>query len=71
MMNYFRNERHLYESLTIAFAVVLFSSSALAQNKTDPHEIYKKQNQSVTQENTRQMSKTFIQSPLETPPKND
>ncbi len=71
MMNYFRNERHLYESLTIAFAVVLFSSSALAQNKTDPHEIYKKQNQSVTQENTRQMSKTFIQSPLVTPPKND
>ncbi len=60
-MNVNRNLRHLYESLTIFMMIFMISSFALAQTKLDPHEIYKKQNQSVSQEATRQLPKTFFQ----------
>ncbi len=64
-MNVNRNLRHLYESLTAVVAFVMISSSVSAQTKLDPHEIYKNQNQSVSQEPTRQIPKTFLQPKLQ------
>ncbi len=50
----------------MAIAIVMISSSLLAQNKLEPAEIYKQQNQSVLKEETRLLPKTFVQPKLET-----
>ncbi len=60
-MNVINKLRHIYESFSAIMAVVLISSVSFAQAPLDPHEIYKKQNQSVSQEPTRQLPKNFLQ----------
>ena len=63
------NPRNFNGSLSLALVIGMISSSVFAQNKSDPSEVYKKQNQSVVQEPTRQLSKNFAQQKMDMPTK--